>query len=350
MSVAYDVIPVTLVTGFLGSGKSTLLADLLQGDAARDTAVLVNEFGEVGLDHLLVGAIDAQTILLDNGCLCCAVRGELREALATLFSRRARGEVPAFSRVVLETSGLATPAPIVATLLGDPIIRSHFVIAGILTVVDAANFEWQQRDHPEWLNQVSAADRLLVGKADLVDQERMEDLLAMLAELNPTASIVVKRTGIDADVLRASLFESGDVQNMIRNIGKATRSTAPSRSQASYKHREGLMASHVTSFCMTFDAPLDWEVFTLWLTMLLNRHGNSILRVKGLLWIRGSARPAVLHAIRHIVYPVLHPQNVDVDWTGDKKSQLVFIAEGLELDRLVASYRRFQHQLEDCSR
>jgi len=117
MSLAYDVIPVTIVTGFLGSGKSTLLADVLKGDAARDTAVLVNEFGEVGLDHLLIGEVDAQTVLLDNGCVCCAIRGELKEALATLFSRRARGEVPPFSRVVLETTGLATPAPIVATLL-----------------------------------------------------------------------------------------------------------------------------------------------------------------------------------------------------------------------------------------
>src|SRR5471030_2867571 len=332
MSTAYDVIPITLVTGFLGSGKSTLLADVLQGDAARDTAVLVNEFGEIGLDHLLVGAIDAQTILLDNGCLCCALHGELQEALATLFSRRARGEVPAFSRVVLETSGLATPAPIVATLLGDPIIRSHFVIAGTLTVVDAANFEWQQRDHPEWLAQVSAADRLLVGKADLIDQVRTDRLFAILTELNPTASIVVKQTSTDTNVLRASLFEPGDIHNMIRNLGKAARNAFPSRSQAPYKHREGLLDSQVTSFCMTFDTRIDWEVFTLWFTMLLNRHGNSILRVKGLLWLKGSERPAILHAIRHIVYPVLHPENVDADLSGDKISQLVFIAEGLTLD------------------
>jgi len=283
MSIAYDVIPITLVTGFLGSGKSTLLADLLQGDAARNTAVLINEFGEVGLDHLLVGAIDAQTILLDNGCLCCALNVELQVALATLFSRRARGEVPEFSRVVLETSGLATPAPIIATLLGDMIIRSHFVIAGTLTVVDAENFEWQHRDHPEWLAQVSAADRLLVSKADLIDQVRLDNLLATLAELNPTASIIVKQRNADTDALRVSLFELGDIHNMIRNLGKATRNPLPSRSQVQYKHREALLASQVTSFCMTFDTPINWEVFTLWFTMLLNRHGDRILRVKGLL-------------------------------------------------------------------
>src|ERR1700712_785124 len=114
MSLAYDIVPVTLVTGFLGSGKSTLLADVLKGDAARDTAVLVNEFGAVGLDHLLMGEVNAQTVLLDNGCICCSIRGELKDALADLFSRRARGDVPPFSRVILETTGLATPAPVVA--------------------------------------------------------------------------------------------------------------------------------------------------------------------------------------------------------------------------------------------
>ena len=148
MSLAYDVIPVTIVTGFLGSGKSTLLADVLKGEAARDTAVLVNEFGEVGLDHLLIGEVDAQTVLLDNGCVCCAIRGELKDALAALFSRRARGEVPPFSRVVLETTGLATPAPIVATLLGDRIVSSHYSIAAIVTVVDAVNAGQQRMRHP----------------------------------------------------------------------------------------------------------------------------------------------------------------------------------------------------------
>src|SRR5258705_9643050 len=149
MSLAYDVIPVTVVTGFLGSGKSTLLADVLKGDAACDTAVLVNEFGEVGLDHLLIGEVNAQTVLLDNGCVCCAIRGELKDALATLFSQRARGEVPPFSRVVLETTGLATPAPIIATLLADPIVSSHYMLNSTVTVVDAINAAEQHARYPE---------------------------------------------------------------------------------------------------------------------------------------------------------------------------------------------------------
>lgn len=350
MSLAYDVVPVTLVTGFLGSGKSTLLADLLEGDAARDTAVLVNEFGEVGLDHLLVGTIDAQTLLLDNGCLCCAMRGELKDALATLFSRRARGEVPPFSRVVLETSGLATPAPILATLLGDPVIRNHYVLAGTLTVVDAVNHAWQHERHPEWLAQVGAADRLLIGKADLVDAAEVERLAGLLAALNPAASVHVRRAGAELDALRAGLFAPGDVHHLIRNLGRAARATAPARPAERPAHRERLASAGIASFCLTFDTRLDWEVFTLWFTMLLNRHGDRILRVKGLLWLTGSERPAVLHAVRHLVHPVLHPDALAVAPDGAHTSRLVFIAEGLNADALLASYRRFQHHLEESSR
>ena len=349
MALAYDVIPVTLVTGFLGSGKSTLLADLLEGDAPRDCAVLVNEFGEVALDHLLVGAIDAQTVLLANGCLCCAMRGELKDALATLFSRRARSELPPFSRVVIETSGLATPAPIIATLLGDPILRSHYVLAGTLSVVDACNFTWQREQHPEWLAQVSAADRLLITKADFVDGARVEQLAGMLAALNPAASVEVRRASANIDALRAALFEPGDVQNMIRRVGHAARVAAhvaaPSHPLEPYRHREVLDASGIASFCLSFDEPIDWEVFTLWFTMLLNRHGDRILRVKGLLWLAGSERPAVLHAIQHLVHPILHPDNVGSITADQRVSRLVFIARDLTAEAVQNSYTRFQRHL-----
>ena len=197
MSPGYDILPVTLVTGFLGSGKSTLLADVLHGDAAKDTAVLINEFGEVGLDHLLVGEVDARTVLLDNGCVCCSIRGELKEALATLFSQRARGDLPPFSRVVLETTGLATPAPIVATLLADPVIRSHYALNATVTVVDALNAAQQRARHPEWLAQVSAADRLLISKSDLVDSTDIAALAHIVGALTSRGYLLVAAVGND---------------------------------------------------------------------------------------------------------------------------------------------------------
>ncbi|MEA3124889.1 MAG: hypothetical protein QOD67_1908 [Caballeronia sp.] len=382
MSPSYDILPVTLVTGFLGSGKSTLLADLLRGDAAKDTAVLINEFGEVGLDHLLVGEVNARTVLLDNGCVCCSIRGELKEALATLFSQRARGDLPPFSRVVLETTGLATPAPIMATLLADPVIRSHYALNATVTVVDALNAAQQRARHPEWLAQVSAADRLVISKSDLADPASVAALARMLAELNPAAEVV----------MRASASETGDIlfapaisTDLARRLGRVQRELASgavfpgfdpatsaepatecngardegsyrtwSRDPASLAHRRAMSSlaapdrpaasQDIVSFCMQIDEPIDWQVFTIWFTMLLNRHGDRILRVKGLLSIAGCAQPAVLHAVQHLVHPVLH---LEVWPDARRRSTLVFITEGLARDIVEASYARFRQHFEE---
>jgi G3E family GTPase len=361
MSLSYDILPLTLVTGFLGSGKSTLLADVLRGDAARDTAVLVNEFGDVGLDHLLIGEVDARTVLLDNGCVCCSIRGELKDALATLFSQRARGEVPPFTRVVLETTGLATPAPIVATLLADPVIRSHYALNATITVVDAVNAAEQRARHPEWLAQVTAADRLLISKPDLVDETRLTELAASLAALNPAAEILIRgdvssAKGIDRHTGRAlldMLFASASSIDLIGRLGRAQRlaneDMAANGRLAHRGERYSTGAASIQSFCMRIDAPIDWQVFTIWFTMLLNRHGDKILRVKGLLSIAGSDHPAVLHAVQHLVHPVLHLDAwPSASPNSERRSQLVFITEGLSRDAIATSYARFQHHLEEA--
>jgi len=381
MSPSCDVLPVTLVTGFLGSGKSTLLADALHGDAAKDTAVLINEFGEVGLDHLLVGEVDARTVLLDNGCVCCSIRGELKEALATLFSQRARGDLPPFSRVILETTGLATPAPIVATLLADPVIRSHYALNATVTVVDALNAAQQRARHPEWLAQVSVADRLLISKSDLVDPTDIAVLAHTLEALNPAAEVVVLASAADKVDM---LFAPTSSTDMMRRLGsgqralgrgasfpgfdsaasadRATESNgagdegryrAWSGDPASLAHRRAMpsLAVHdrpapqdIVSFCMQIDEPIDWQVFTIWFTMLLNRHGDKILRVKGLLSIAGCAQPAVLHAVQHLVHPVLH---LDAWPDAQRRSRLVFITEGLARESVEASYAWFRQRLEE---
>jgi G3E family GTPase len=344
MSLAYDVVPVTLVTGFLGSGKSTLLADILTGEAARDTAVLVNEFGEIGLDHLLMGKVDTQTVLLDNGCVCCSIRGELKDALADLFSRRARGEVPAFSRVVLETTGLATPAPIIATLLADPLIRTHYTLNATVTVVDSVNAHEQHARYPEWLSQVTVADRIVVSKVDLVDTAHVEALKDELYAINPAARIVERN--LSADGLLALLFApSYEVAAAIARIGRSgTGVVRLGSGDGRLAHRTETSGTRLASHCFRIDAPLDWQVFTLWFTMLLNRHGDKILRVKGLLALNGSDRPTVLHAVQHLVYPVLHLD----EWPDDTRvSQLVFITEDLDGSAIEASYQRFVAALEE---
>ncbi|CAM2142836.1 Metal chaperone involved in Zn homeostasis [Pararobbsia alpina] len=387
MSLAYDVLPVTLVTGFLGSGKSTLLSDMLQGEAARDTAVLVNEFGEVGLDHLLIGAIDTQTILLDNGCVCCSIRGELKDALASLFSRRARGEVPPFGRVVIETTGLATPAPILATVLADPLVRCHFRLDATVAVVDAVNAQAQRKHHPEWLAQVTAADQIVISKTDLVDDADAARVGETLSSVNPAAIQWVRcgrsrlrawqdqedREGqplLDA-LLRPSnpievisraghvvagwltpgksVFDAAQAQAQdVHGADSGADETAPRRSPLMHRVDVPASAANIHAFTIEIDAPLDWSIFTLWFTLLLNRHGDKILRVKGLLSVAGSERPAVIHAVQHLVHPVLHLDAwPDTLPATQRRSQLVFITEGLERDAVEASYRRCAAHLEN---
>lgn len=338
MSLAYDIIPVTLVTGFLGSGKSTLLADVLTGDAARDTAVLVNEFGEVGLDHLLMGEVDTQTVLLDNGCVCCSIRGELKDALAGLFSKRVRGDVPPFSRIVIETTGLATPAPIIATLLADPVIRSHYTLKATITVVDALNAEVQRARHPEWLAQIGATDRIVISKVDLTTAQHIEQLKRSLHALNPLAEIVERHAS--AEALRELLFAPARfAPDSVRSVcGIGARTVRLGEGGGRLAHRAEVERNDVVSSCIRIEAPLDWQIFTLWFTMLLNRHGDKILRVKGLLALEGADRPAVLHAVQHLVHPVLHLEA----WPdASRASTLVFITEGLDGAAIEASYRRF---------
>ena len=185
-----ELTPVNIITGFLGSGKTTLLQRLLRSPDLRDVAVLVNEFGEVGLDHHLLQGVAESTLLLGNGCVCCAVRGDLQRALRDLLSRRTRGEVPYFRRVVIETSGLADPAPIAYTLLSEAILRHHFRLSGIVTTVDAVNGASQLDRFPESVKQASMADRLVMTKADLADEETMAALRQRLRRLNVSAQIL----------------------------------------------------------------------------------------------------------------------------------------------------------------
>ena len=185
-----DLTPVNIITGFLGSGKTTLLQRLLRSPALSDVAVLVNEFGEVGLDHHLLQNVAESTLLLENGCLCCAVRGDLQKALRDLLSRRTRGDIPHFRRVVIETSGLADPAPIAYTLLSEAVLRHHFRLSGIITTVDAVNGASQLDSFAESVKQVSMADRLVVTKTDLSDEPSLTALRRRLRSLNISAQIV----------------------------------------------------------------------------------------------------------------------------------------------------------------
>jgi G3E family GTPase len=344
---AYDaLIPVTLVTGFLGSGKTTLLNRLLRAPALADTAVLVNEFGEVGLDHLLLEAIDAETVILQSGCVCCTIRGDLADAMRGLFSKRERGVIPRFDRVAIETTGLADPAPIVSTLLAESVLQHHFRLGTVVATVDAVNGARHLAEHPESVKQAVVADRIVLTKTDLADVPQIDRLKAELRRLNPTAPLLdASADSFDAQDLMASdiydpTTKSAEVRRWLDQ--EAYDAMAPGHAHDANRHDRGIRA-----FCLTFDRPLDWTAFGIWLTMLLHAHGERVLRIKGILSVRDLAAPVVIHGVQHIIHPPAHLER----WPDtDRRSRIVFIVRDLEQAAIEASLAAFNRQAERASR
>jgi len=326
--------PVHLLTGFLGSGKTTLLKRLLADPALADTAVLINEFGEIGLDHHLVERIDDTMVLLQSGCVCCTVRGELADALRDLHSKRDRGLVPPFTRVIIESTGLADPFPVLSTLKSDPVLRHHFRAGTVVTTVDAVNGLAQLDTYVESTRQAAIADRIVITKADLCKGDAgLTRLLSRLTEFNPDARrIIAGSNSPDAD----ALFGDDAAQ-------RATKLQSPSGFYCDTPTlrvtAEGVaLHTAISSFVITVERPIDWTGFGIWLTMLLNRHGERVLRVKGILDLAGEDRPVAVHGVQHLVHPPVH---LDAWPSGERISRLVFIVDGLDANLLKRSFNAF---------
>jgi G3E family GTPase len=333
------MLPVNLVTGFLGSGKTTLLKGLIASPELGNAAVLVNEFGEVGLDHHLLERLDDAMVLLQSGCLCCTIRGDLSDAIRDLYDRRERGMVPAFDRLVIETTGLADPAPIVATLMNDPVIRHHFRLSNIVTVVDAKNGCATLQDYEESRKQVAVADRIVISKTDIAPQAELSRLEAQLVLLNRTAiRLDAARGPLSAAALMASdVYDPKSKAQEVQRWLKAEELAAQDEPQA-HRHDVNRHGSDIVASCLTLDAPLEWPAFAIWLTMLLNRHGPNILRLKGILNIAQVATPVVIHGVQHTIHP---PSHLDSWPDGIARTQIVLIAKGLERAPLQASLEAF---------
>jgi G3E family GTPase len=321
--------PINIVTGFLGSGKTTLLQRLLRAPRLDDVVVLVNEFGEVGLDHQLLQAVAESTLLLENGCLCCAVRGDLQQALRGLLSRRMRGDIPFFRRVVIETSGLADPVPIAYTLLAEPVIRHHFRLSAILTTVDAVNATLQLDTHAEAVKQIAVADRIILTKTDLAEPAAVRALRARITGLNRSAPVLdAGKIGADGALLLVD--DIYDAAGKAREISRWLDAGAPA---TAHDHTDD-----VQSFCLTFDRPLDWTAFGVWATLLLHRHGAEVLRLKGILNVEGVATPVLINGVQHIMHP---PSHLDAWPDADRRSRLIFIVRGLARQRVERSLAAF---------
>lgn len=342
-------IPINVITGFLGSGKTTLLKRLLASPAMGDTAVLINEFGEVGLDHYLIEKVDERTVMLQSGCICCTIREDLGTAARELYARREKGEVPAFRRLVIETTGLADPVPILYTLMTEPVVEERFRLGNVVVTVDAANAGLHLSRQPESVKQAAVADRIVITKTDLVKPGAVDALEARLVRLNPSAKIFRAPSGAltPDNLLEGGRYDPAEKPAEVRAwlneeaYRSAERARRDGHAHGDRGHDVNRHDERIAAFCLSIDEPLDWGAFAIWLTMLLHKRGADVLRVKGLLRVEGAEGPVAVHGVQHIVHPPVHLAR----WPDgeDERSRIVFICRDIgraEIERSLAAFNR----------
>jgi G3E family GTPase len=356
-TAAEERIPVTVLTGFLGSGKTTLLNKLLRRPELSDTAVIINEFGEIGLDHLLVEKSNEDgMVTLNSGCLCCTVRGDLVRTMSELFLKRSKGEVTPFKRMVVETTGLADPAPILHTLMTDPLLASRYRLDGVVTTVDGVNGGSTLDNHEEAIKQAAVADRLLLTKVDIAEAPKLADLKHRLAHLNPgAAAISISGGEIDPNrILNAGLYnpetKTADVKRWLHEEAYAedhhhdhAHGHHHHGHDHGHEHDHGHGHEHghgeqdphnvnrhddrIKAFCMTFDEPMSWSTVAAAFDALVTYRGPDLLRMKGILNVKDTDKPVVIHGVQHVFHP---PATLEAWPEGDdRKSRVVFITRDI---------------------
>jgi G3E family GTPase len=342
-------IPVAVLTGFLGAGKTSLLNSLLKDEMLSNAAVIINEFGDVSLDHLLVEKSDENIIELASGCLCCTIRGDLIDTMNDLLGKRDRGEVKAFDRIVIETTGLADPAPVLHSVMSEPTLLERCRLEGVVTVVDAFN-GWATLDaHAEAVKQVSVADRIVLTKVDLLSGREGEDMLfaiiARLRKLNPAARLLTTHRN---EATASRLFNMGlfDPEKKTVDVRKWLAAEAYETAEKRHRHHHHDVSrhdAHIRSFSFTETRPISPAGLELFMELLKSYHGANMLRMKAIVKMTDEPeRPVVLHGVQHVFHP---PMRLPSWPDGDETTRMVFIVKDIEKAMIEGLFKAFTDQL-----
>ena len=349
-------IPVTLLTGFLGSGKSTLLSNLLNDQRFENTAVVVNEFGATGLDGLLIQHAEEQIVEMTSGCLCCTVRGDIHETLMMLSGKREKEQISKFDRLVIETTGLADPAPVIHTLMNDPLLDRRYFLGGVVTTIDALSGVETLNAHFESQKQAAVADRIVVTKTDLLEgassNDRLSNLRELISSLNHLAPIIDPQAPEFSpnELFNTSLY---DPETKGMNVRRWLNSEAEDfdhhqshdslhSHEHSHSHDISRHGSDIRSFTLTFNFPIDVENFATSIEALTILHGSNLLRIKGVIKTKDQPnKPLVIHGVQHIFHD---PIWLDAWPDSDEKTRLVFITKGIERQSLEDYFKAWLDQ------
>ena len=323
-------IPVTVITGFLGSGKTTLLSSILKKKEMQKTAVIINEFGEIGLDHALIEHTDENIVELQSGCICCTIQGDLNKTLIDLFDKMMNGKVSSFNRVLIETTGLANPVPIIHTLMSSIELIRIYSLDGVITVVDSVNGEKTLDLHEESLKQLALAEKIILSKTDIIDKDEIKSLIYRIKEINPVSQIVYSKFG---NIPLEEIFGLGayDPYKKSADVKKWLAAEKYKDKKHHHHHDVNRHNENIRAFSMMSENPVNMIAFSFFRDMITAALGSNLLRMKGIINIAGEERPAVIHGVQHIFHPV---QWLETWPDNDRRTKLVFITQNIKKEQI----------------